>query len=59
MNKKPTTEVVPKAVSKLADDIERGKTFIGGRRSGRTWALQIATAKPHQKQLEDKGGNLQ
>lgn len=48
-------EVVPKCVTTLADAYEKGMAVMGGRRAGRTWAMRIATAKPHQKQLPPNG----
>ena len=50
-------EVVPKCVTTLAEAYEKGMIVMGGRRAGRTLAMRIATAKPHQKQLGTEAAN--
>lgn len=46
-------EVVPSGVTKRAEAMEQGKTIIGGRQYGKTWAARIASARPLNKPLSD------
>lgn len=43
--KRVQVEVVPRSVTFLARAIEEGKLIASGQNSGKTWALQIASAK--------------
>ncbi len=54
----PDVEVVPKSVSAMAEAMESGKTIIGGIRAGKTWAAQIASAKPAIKQLSNPNAGV-